>query len=596
VRWRNGSYSILSPVSSEEPRLKVLPRISLDVFRRRLATVDAVPQLALLGLLTGILTSGVILGFRTLVDGTLYQFGIGPENFESLTALDRILLVMGGALLLGLALQRYRPSVRRVGVVHVMERLSRHQGYLPLKNAVIQFFGGAIALMSGQSGGREGPAIHLGATTASLISQASRLPNNSVRTMVACGTAAAIASSFNTPIAGVIFAMEVVMMEYTIASFIPVIVAGVSSTLITQFVYGSEPAFTVAPSHMHSVLEIPYLVLGGIIIGALAAGYIQMIQAFARLTKIPFWLRMILAGALTASAGIFVPQVLGVGYDTLNQIMLSELSITLLLLLVVAKSVTSAASVGLGMPVGLIGPSLLLGAAVGGIFGNALIYWQGADISIGFYVMLGMCAMMGAVLQAPLAALMAVMEMTANTSLILPAMVIIVVATLVTSQMFGQRSVFITTLNTLGLQYPPNPVTLHLQRVGITAIMDRSFMRLPSVITAERAAEVLAATPHWIVVDDEEGKMRALLNPSDLNAFMQARAQDEQKIKLLEIPGQRMDVTTMNAQATVAQVQAKMTKTQTEACCVTRTTAPLIAPVIGVVTQNHIDNYRNTAE
>ena len=136
------------------------------------------------------------------------------------------------------------------------------------------------------------------------------------------------------------------------------------------------------------------------------------------------------------------------------------------------RSALLSAAVGLGMPVGLIGPTMFMGAAVGGVFGSVLITWQGADISLGFYVMLGMSAMMAAVLQAPLAALMAVMEMTANTAMILPAMVIIVVATLTASQVFKQRSVFISTLNTLGLQYPPNPVTLHMQRAGVTAIMD----------------------------------------------------------------------------------------------------------------------------
>jgi len=128
-----------------------------------------------------------------------------------------------------------------------MERLSRHQGHLPIRNAIVQFFGGILALISGQSGGREDPAIHLGAASSSLLGQAFSLPNNSIRTLVACGTAAAIAGSFNTPIAGVIFAMEVVMMEFTIGSFIPVIIAAVASTLLAHYVIGNEPAFTVAP-------------------------------------------------------------------------------------------------------------------------------------------------------------------------------------------------------------------------------------------------------------------------------------------------------------------------------------------------------------
>ncbi len=221
--------------------------------------------------------------------------------------------------------------------------------------------------------------------------------------------------------------------------------------------------------------------------------------------------------------------------------------------------------------------------------------------------------MMAAVLQAPLAALMAVMEMTANTNIILPAMVIIVVATLVTSQVFKQRSVFITTLNTLGLQYPPNPVTLHLQRVGVTAIMDRSFARVPARLSKRDAEETLARQPHWIVVEDEDAKLAAVLNPSDLSAYLAAAEEgedledraadaeqrendsaDEPTIRLLQIPGKRMDVTTIGSEATVMQLHEQLDKTQTEACCVTRTTAPMINPVIGVVTRSDIDNYRNT--
>lgn len=560
----------------------------------------------MLGFLAGIVTAGVILLFRYVIDVSLGFMPEGQaENFEGLPVVTRVLALMGGAALLGLLLQRYSSSTRRVGVVHVMERLSLHQGNLPLKNAVIQFFGGAIALISGQSGGREGPAIHLGATAASLLGQKSRLPNNSIRAMVACGTAAAIASSFNTPIAGVIFAMEVVMMEYTIASFIPVIVAAVTSTILTQFVYGSEPAFMVVPAQFTSLYQIPYLIAGGILIGCIAAAYIQIIQAFARLSERPYWLRMLLAGAITAVVATVVPQVMGVGYDTVNSIMAAELSITLLIVLVIAKAVTSGAAVGLGMPVGLIGPSLMLGAAVGGIFSNALLYWHVGEIEIGFFVMLGMCAMMGAVLQAPLAALMTVMEMTANTSLILPAMLIIVIATMVTSQVFKQRSVFITTLNTLGLQYPPSPVTMHLQRVGVTAIMDRSFVRLQQKLSPQEARAALADQAHWILIDDDQGELKALLNPADLAAFLDEnneRRDDTEddpgdtQIDLLRIPAQRKDITNISSQATVMQVQQALSESQAEACCITRTTAPMINPVIGVVTQSHIDNYRNKTE
>jgi len=268
----------------------------------------------------------------------------------------------------------------------------------------------------------------------------------------------------------------------------------------------------------------------------------------------------------------------------------------LLVVLLLGKAFTSAAAVGLGMPVGLIGPCMFMGAIAGAVMGSLMIQFHGADISLGFYVMLGMSAMMAAVLQAPLAALMAVLEMTANTAMILPAMVIIVAATLTSSEIFKQRSVYITTLNTLGLQYPPSPVTLHMQRAGVTSIMDRSFIRLPNKLSAKQATEVLDKKPNWIVVDDENSMLCAVLNPADLHAFLTARELDEDaEVRLLNIPGQRMDISTVDAQATVLQVQQALDNSGTEACCVTRTTAPLIAPVIGVVTQRDIEQYRNTS-
>ena len=176
---------------------------SLDFFRRQLAGVNALPQLSFLALLVGLMTGLVILLFNAAVDVVLARWVLGThsEDFESLSLFLRMLLPCAGGLAIGTALMRMRRRDTRVGVVHVMERLSRHQGQLPLRNAAIQFFGGIVALISGQAGGREGPAIHLGAAASSLIGQAFELPNNSVRTLVACGTAAAIAGSFNTPIA-----------------------------------------------------------------------------------------------------------------------------------------------------------------------------------------------------------------------------------------------------------------------------------------------------------------------------------------------------------------------------------------------------------
>jgi CIC family chloride channel protein len=576
--------------------LRLPNNISLEFFRRRLAEVDAVPQLAILAIGVGLLTGMVILVFRTAVDYVLgnWLLSDGSESFETLAYFERLALPIMGAALIGVLLTRLADADRRVGVVHVMERLSRHQGHLPPKNALVQFVGGIIALISGQSGGREGPAIHLGAASASLLGQAFELPNNSIRTLVACGTAAAIAGSFNTPIAGVIFAMEVVMMEYTIGSFIPVIIAAVTSTLLTHFFIGDEPAFMVAPLHLQSLAEIPYLALVGVVVGCVAAAFIILVQLFARLNHWPFWMRALFAGSITGLAAVSTPEVMGVGYDTVNGAMLGELTVLTLLLVVAMKSVASAGAVGLGLPVGLIGPTFVIGAGVGGVMGIIGNYFEPLQAtSEGFYVMLGMAAMMAAVLQAPLAALMAVLELTANPNLILPAMLVIVVATLVTNVVFGQKSVFLSTLHTLGLDYPPSPVTLHLQRAGVAAIMCRDLARLNSQCSVAQAREALADSPRWIVVDAAAGDIHCILNAFDLAAFLEENDPENTEIDLLQIPAMRKDIVNLDFRATVEEAQQTLRHAEVEALCVRRISAPMIDTVLGVITSEDINNYRD---
>ena len=265
-----------------------------------------------------------------------------------------------------LHLNRLPPDSRRFGVVTSWNACA-DQGHMPLRSAIYQFVGGIAGLTVGLSGGREGPAVHLGAATSSLLGNAVRLPNNSIRTLVACGSAAAIGASFNTPMAGVIFAMEVVMMEYTIASFIPVIIASVTATVVNRWFFGDVIAFSVPETELRSLLEIPYITLAGVAVGVVGSAFILMVRTIARLQVGPFWIRAMAAGAVTGLAAMVAPAVLGVGYDTVNQALLGQLAWTALLVILIAKTVASAACVGVGLPVGMIGPTLVMGAMLGGI-------------------------------------------------------------------------------------------------------------------------------------------------------------------------------------------------------------------------------------
>ncbi len=575
------------------------------LFRHKLSGVDALPQLSILGLISGTITAGVILLFRLLIEWPLAQYlpNGDPENFEGLSSLMRAVLPISGAILIGSIWYRLQISQRKVGVAFVMERLNYHQGYITFKSFIMQFIGGVLTILSGQSAGREGPAVHLGAACSSLMGQYFKLPNNSIRTLISCGTAAAISASFNTPIAGVIFAMEVVMMEYTIAGFTPVILASVAAAIITQTVYGADPAFLVPQLNMNSLAEVPYIILCGIIIGIVSAAFVSLLQRAMRFTEHDIFFRILAAGAITAATAIMFPQIMGVGYDTVNQALLGEFGLLMLCAIAAAKIVATSISVGLGMPNGLVGPTLFIGATVGGALG-LIAQWTMPSIasSPGFYAMLGMGAMMGSALQAPLAALLAILELTQNPNIILPSMLIIVVSSMVASEVFKQKSVFLTILKEQGLDYYNSPVTQALRRVSVGAIMTRQICRSDKIIRFEEAKEYLRQEPKWILIDGSEGKPVSLLPIVDLAhyleenelLFLEAEEDDLKErllINLLEIPAQRKDLAPLYFQATLQEALDKFAESKTEALYVERTSAPMITRVLGIVTRADIENY-----
>jgi len=573
----------------------------IPVFRRRLSGVDALPQLAVLGLLSGLITGGVILVFRLAIEWPLEHFlpGNGSESFEELNLLTRGLLPLAGALGLGLLMHRLATHDRKVGIVHVMERLNYHQGYISIRSAIVQFISGVATVVSGQSAGREGPAVHLGAAFSSLMGQWMRLPNNSIRTLVACGCAAAISASFNTPISGVIFAMEVVMMEYTIAGFTPIILAAVSAAIVTQAVYGAEPAFSVPALTMNSLTEIPWILAIAVIIGIAAALFIQLVDTMGKHHHRPVLLRITIAGLLMVPFAIFIPETMGIGYDTVNETINGELGFWLLLGAGAAKLVITSLSIGLGMPSGVIGPTLFMGATLGGAMGliGAQILPEHAS-SVGFYAMLGMGAMMGAVLQAPLAALMALMELTRNPNIILPGMLIITTSSLVTSEAFGKKSLFLTILKNQGLSYQNSPVIQALRRVSVGAIMDRSILRTERHLSVEEARKALQSEPKWLVVEGSSGPT-ALLPAVDLARYLEDTeklvAEEEveppESIDLMDIPANRRDVAPVQYQATLEEALNEFDATNAEALYVQRHVAPMIQRVYGVVLKADIESY-----
>ncbi|UTD56983.1 chloride channel protein [Halomonas sp. MS1] len=574
---------------------------TLESFRRQLANVDALPQLCVLGLVSGVITGAVMVAFRLLLEvgAALYMPEGNPEAFEGLAPWLRALLPMIAVTLIGTLLYRQKAAARKLGVGHVIERLTYHQGRFPMRNWLNQWWVGVVSVLGGLSAGREGPAIHLGAAASSGLGLKLRLPNNSLRVLVACGTAAGISASFNTPIAGVIFAMEVVMMEYTLMSFMPVILASTMGALVAQLVYGNEPAFRIPEVALGSLMNVPWVVIIGLVIGLLAGLFIHISRS-QYLQQWPLWLRLGAVGVITGAVAWWFPEVQGIGYDSVAAMLNNQLAITVLLALMIAKLLITAITVAGGVPIGIIGPVLVVGAAtgaLGGMLGGWL--WPDKAADPGIYAMLGMAAMMGAVLQAPLAALMALLELTHSPHIMLPGMLVVVVACLTSRQLTGCEGFFISSVR-YGLHPLQQPLMQALSRVSVPAVMERHLVRTDRMITPDQARRLLETNPVWLVIERSSAEKPVLaLKAAELarwllehdEALQDEAPPEDEFIDLLEIPGQRLEMAPIGLQATLSEAFLKLQDNALGALYVVHGYRPKQQRISGIITRGAIERY-----
>jgi len=567
----------------------------LEATRLHLARPDALLQLAFMGLVTGLLAGAIIVLFRFSVEHIQEWLlpGTGPDNFEGLSLAGRLLFPLAGALALALMFRWFSKGLWVLGVARVLERMAYHQGRLTVRGFLLQFFGVAIALVSGHSVGREGAHIFLGASAGSLLGQRLELPNNAIRTLVGCGTAAGIAASFNTPLAGVIFSLEVIMMDYHLASFIPVILAAVSATVVSNAVLGDAAVFSVPSLQLGSLAEMPLVVVLGLLAGATGAAFVQMVQSIASRTRDwPIEAQMVTAGVAVALLGAGLPQVMGIGYDTINITLLGGYTAGILLLMAAVKLLATSVCSALNVPGGMIGPAFFIGATLGGGFGHLLDLWfPGLGVQSGVYAMLGMSALMAGSLQAPLAALTALLELTDNPQIILPGMLVVVIAGITASELFRKKSLFITMLEAKGLDYGQSPVMMALRRIGVASVMDRSFVQTKRLVSPEEAHALLKEKPRWILVT-EEGEPRTVLAAVDLAAWLESREESTEggAVDLLKIPGRRMQVAPVHLHETLQEALEALQEGRGEALYVRRMTAPGFWRIYGILTREQIES------
>ncbi|MEA1923234.1 MAG: chloride channel protein [Pseudomonadota bacterium] len=370
-------------------------------------------------------------------------WGTGNLDLEYLKQVPfylKIVIPTGGAFLVGLIVYFFAPEAKGHGVPEVMEAIALRDGRIRPRVAVAKLFASSICIASGGSVGREGPVIQIGSSIGSTVGQFLKVNAQRTKVFVACGAAAGIAAAFNAPMAGALFSVEIILADFGVAQFSPIVISSVMATVVSRHFLGNFPAFEVPAYHLVSPVElIPYAILG-LLSGLVALLFTQVLcfseDFFDDHLKLPGVVKTVIGGFLLGCFGLLAPGVYGVGYNSMNLALLGQLSWVLMLGLVFAKIIATSLSLGSGGSGGIFAPSLFIGTMTGGFFG-ALVHklMPTMSASSGAYAMVGMGAVVAGATHAPITAILIIFEMTNDYKIILPLMISTIIATLLTTKL-----------------------------------------------------------------------------------------------------------------------------------------------------------------
>ncbi|MFV2092796.1 MAG: chloride channel protein [Hyphomicrobiales bacterium] len=445
--------------------------------RRFLATRQ--PTVWLLAAALGILIGYVAIGFHNLI-GLVQMPWLGTNSqrvAQAAAALPFYVVLLvpaGGGLVVGLFLTFIMPSRRVETVADVIEARALKGGKMNAAVGVGSALVSAFSLGIGASAGREGPVVHLGATIASWAAGTLKLPPRATRTLLGCGVAAAIGASFNAPIAGVLFALEVILGHYALAAFVPIVIAGVAATVISRVHIGDYQAFTLPDYTIVSNLEFPAFALLGVACAVVAIVFMSVTMKTDQMAgriNMPLWLRPTLGGLIIGAIAVFLPQVLGVGYGVTDAALQQQIPFYMLLALLGAKLAATAITIASRFGGGIFSPSLYLGAMTGGAFGivAAAVLPQYAS-GQGLYSLIGMGGVAAAVLGAPISTTLIIFELTGGFKVAVALMITVSISAGLTYAMLG-RSFFHWQLETRGVTLSGGPHRSILKSIRVADFM-----------------------------------------------------------------------------------------------------------------------------
>jgi len=432
-------------------------------------------RLVLLAVVVGLAGGAGAIVFRTMIGWARSLFFSGSLEIAPFLGDYRVILLPAiGLVLVSVIVRRWAPEARGHGVPEVQYAVRRRGGRIRPRVVAIKALASALCIGSGGSVGREGPIVQIGSAVGSAVGTAMGLRADSVRLLLACGAAAGIGGTFNAPIAGVMFAMEVILGNFTARSFGLVVLASVSSTALVQAILGKEPAFALHEVFtLVSPLELPLYLGLGIIAGALSALYVRTLYGLERafgLWRARFWLKALAGGLVVGVIGYLGIRYLGgdhlfgVGYEGIEQALAlgkgsgsaggGEMTVAVLLILVGLKLLATSTTLAAGGSGGVFAPALYMGAMLGGAFGltvNGML--PSLTAPAGAYCLVGMGAVFAGAAHAPISSILILFEMTDDYQIILPLMLAVVISYLISSWL-NPDSIYDTKLRHLGGMSP----------------------------------------------------------------------------------------------------------------------------------------------
>ena len=482
-------------------------------------------------LLSLALTTGVVGGlgavlFRLMIGwaGTAinHLLGLLPwvANFPVPRQQLSVLAPIVGLTAVGFITQYLVPEVRGHGIPQILEALALRGGRIRPRVAALGIVAPAVTIGSGGSVGQEGPIALIGASFGSVIGQLLRLSDRYLALLMASGAAAGIAATFNAPIAGALFGMEVVLGSYAMGVIVPTVVAAVTGTVTFNAIVGNHlvlPTATFGLGHPAEVFTM--LALGGLA-GLMGLAYtrgLDFVETVAARWPVPFWAKTLIGGGLVSLLGLAVPRVLGVGYDTMEQAVTGDLALSGFLLLLVLKYIATLVTIGAGGSGGVFAPSLYLGTMLGGGYGALLHLLAPGVVAIPeAYAVVGMGAVFAAAAQAPLTAITSILEMTGDYEITVGVMAACAMSYFVYG-FLARDSMYTVRLTRKGIVVLRGAEIRPAERVPVSAAM-RPFPGGVWVTTsvARAYASISARRQQSVVVLDEQGSLVGIISGEDL--------------------------------------------------------------------------------